>query len=333
MNDLAIVIPAYKESFLSKTLNSLAQQTNKNFTLYIGDDCSPFDLLSVINNFKDKLEINYTRFPENIGSRDLVLQWDRCIALTRQEKWLWLFSDDDLMDENCVECFYEIIKKKSDTFDVYRFNTVTINEHDEILRNNPIGPEVESSEQMAYNLLKGARGNSMPDHIFSRKVYEEYGGFVYIEYAQGADWAMSILYSKENGICIIPGAKVYWRYSGTNLSSIAFSNRANMMNGHLQFISWALSHFAYLKEMPSDITYTMMLEALRSNLKIVLINHYKGFNLKQILPLVNFYHKKLKVSYYNSFKELLEIQERHVPIIRKVNRLIFIIKTKLKSGE
>ena len=38
---LAIVIPYYKIIFFEKTLESLAQQTDKRFRVYIGDDASP----------------------------------------------------------------------------------------------------------------------------------------------------------------------------------------------------------------------------------------------------------------------------------------------------
>ena len=37
--NLAIIIPAYKGAYLKRTLDSLVQQTNKNFSVYIGDDC------------------------------------------------------------------------------------------------------------------------------------------------------------------------------------------------------------------------------------------------------------------------------------------------------
>ena len=40
MSNLAIVIPAYKSTFLPVALDSIVAQTCKDFTLYIGGDCS-----------------------------------------------------------------------------------------------------------------------------------------------------------------------------------------------------------------------------------------------------------------------------------------------------
>lgn len=67
MKRLAIIIPAYKENFLFETLQSLANQTNKDFNVYVGDDCSPYDLQSIVSRFEDRLDIHYVRFSENLG--------------------------------------------------------------------------------------------------------------------------------------------------------------------------------------------------------------------------------------------------------------------------
>jgi len=56
-NNLAIVIPAYKSTFLAAALDSIAAQTCKDFTLYIGDDCSPNNLGEIVDRYMDK--INY----------------------------------------------------------------------------------------------------------------------------------------------------------------------------------------------------------------------------------------------------------------------------------
>ena len=50
--DLAIVIPAYKGTFLQETLESVARQTDRRFHLYIGDDCSPHGLKEIVKGFR-----------------------------------------------------------------------------------------------------------------------------------------------------------------------------------------------------------------------------------------------------------------------------------------
>src|ERR1035437_7012722 len=124
---LAIIIPAYKIEFFKESIESIANQTCKDFTLYIGDDASPSDFNEIINAYKDKINIIYRRFEKNLGGKDLVAHWNRCIDMIQNEEWIWLFSDDDLMEYNCVELFYTHINKfKEDS--LLHFNLHVINE-------------------------------------------------------------------------------------------------------------------------------------------------------------------------------------------------------------
>jgi glycosyltransferase involved in cell wall biosynthesis len=309
MKKLAIVIPAYKASYFKEALDSLANQTCHDFTIYIGDDNSPEDLKSIADTFTSKLDISYTRFANNTGAEKLVLQWKRCVSLTKSEEWIWLFSDDDIAEPTCVDEFYKRINTDAGKFDVYRFNTAVINKQSVRVTDTPTGPLEESSQSMAYHLLYGRRGNSMPDHIFSRQIYDEQGGFVYTDYAQGADWAMSILFSSRTGIRIIEGSKLLWRYSGDNISSVASSKKDKMVNGHFQFVTWVINHFQYLKEQQGGITFEEMVEAARFNLVNVIINHYRGLSTKQYMEFAAFERKTFQLSYRKILADLLKIKK------------------------
>ena len=105
-NNLAILIPAFKTRFFRETLNSIANQTCKNFTLYVGDDCSPENIEEITFEYSNVINIKYIKFPNNIGAKHLVNQWNRCLNLVNDEEWIWLFSDDDIMDKDCVKSFY-----------------------------------------------------------------------------------------------------------------------------------------------------------------------------------------------------------------------------------
>lgn len=99
---MAIVIPAYKGRFLKETLDSIAVQAHKDeFVLYIGDDASPERLDKIVESYQNKVNLVYHRFSENMGGKDLVAHWERCIQLSA-EPFIWLFSDDDLMPADGV---------------------------------------------------------------------------------------------------------------------------------------------------------------------------------------------------------------------------------------
>jgi hypothetical protein len=72
---LAIIIPFYKLTFFDETLQSLANQTDKHFKVYIGDDAS----LEKLFKYKGKFDFVYQRFETNLSGISLTQQWERCI--------------------------------------------------------------------------------------------------------------------------------------------------------------------------------------------------------------------------------------------------------------
>ncbi len=220
---LAIVIPAYKATYLERTLKSLEAQTCKDFNVYVGDDNSPYHIKDIIERFTNSLNLFYYQFEDNLGGCDLVGQWKRCIDLSKGEEWLWLFSDDDEMEERCVELFYETINTGVD-FDLYHFDVIPIDKQSDAsclkkLSKRPF-KKILSSKDFVLQRLKYQINSFVVEFIFSRKAYEENGGFQNFDMAWGTDDATWAKLSTSKGIYTIDGAKVRWRYSGDNITSI-----------------------------------------------------------------------------------------------------------------
>lgn len=221
-NKLAIVIPAYKSTFLRQTLESIAAQTDKRFTLYIGDDCSPSDLKSIVDEYTDRIHIIYHRFEENLGGRDLVAHWERCISLTINEPYIWLFSDDDTMDSNCVKSFYaltEDIKKNS----LIHFNVRIIDDLEKkVIQKIPSFKDRMSAGEFLEAKLCGNIISYVVEFIFSRDLYNKVGGFQNFDLAWGSDFMtwLKIASEAKYGIISISSNDGYvnWRKSGENIS-------------------------------------------------------------------------------------------------------------------
>ncbi len=92
---IAIVIPYYKLTYFEKTLQSLAEQTDKKFNVYIGNDASDEDPEELLFKYKDKINFNYHKFNTNLGGTSLTKQWERCIDLSLDEEWIMILGDDD----------------------------------------------------------------------------------------------------------------------------------------------------------------------------------------------------------------------------------------------
>lgn len=222
MNDLAIVIPAYKPDYLRETLDSLLAQTDRRFNVYVGDDSSPHDIASVINEYEGKMSLTYHRFNTNLGGMDLVAQWERCIALTSGEKWLWLFSDDDVMGPDCVEAFHRAIEKYP-AGELFHFNINMIDDLEGgIIKPMPVFPANMSAGEFLEAKLRGRIVSYVVEFIFSRHLYEKTRGFENFDLAWGSDFMtwLKMAADAPGGIITIEGegATVNWRRSASNIS-------------------------------------------------------------------------------------------------------------------
>lgn len=220
-HQLAIVIPAFKRKYLNETLYSLKNQTNRSFTLYIGDDNSPEDLREVIKDFTKDLNIVYKKFETNWGGTDLVSHWNRCIDLIENEEWIWLFSDDDCLEPNCVDLFYQFIfenpEKKLIHFNVkvIDHNTQEIPTYESL---NNFKPNSSPTDFFKAKIL-GKIHSYVVEYVFHKSLIEKYGKFVNFDLAWCSDDATWINYAQATGISTISGAYVKWRLSGINISS------------------------------------------------------------------------------------------------------------------
>ncbi|MFB6343393.1 glycosyltransferase [Saccharicrinis sp. FJH62] len=238
-NQLAIVIPAYKARFFREALESIANQTDKDFHLYIGDDNSSENLEAIVNEFEDRINMTYVKFNENVGGENLIAQWERCISLTNNEEWIWLFSDDDVMDPNCVEEFFKNVSDNNYPL-LYHFNVDVINSNGEISEAKRYFPDELNAVDFLLGKIKARYRSYVVEYIFNRKAFTEVGGFPNFDLAWNSDDAMWFQLAEKSSIKTIPKAKVYWRASEVNLSR--FKNNAiitvRKLKADLSFLNW-----------------------------------------------------------------------------------------------
>ena len=105
---IEIIIPAYNCVLtLKRTLNSLQQQSNQNFTVLLIDDCSTQDIYSIVDEYEDSLSIKYMRNETNLG-----------VGMTRQRgidttiaEYIAFLDADDILLPNAIEDWSQEIEK------------------------------------------------------------------------------------------------------------------------------------------------------------------------------------------------------------------------------
>lgn len=270
-NKLAIVIPAYKADFLKETLDSIKRQTDQRFRLYICDDASPYNLKEVIEQSNLTTDLLYHRFDENLGQYSIVKQWERCINRVEEEEWIWLFSDDDLMDPNCVRSFYNALEKYPDSV-AFRFNTDKIADHGELIRENRFLNEFNAvtflNQKLTYN-----QESYVVETIFSKKTYRKIGGIPDLPLAWASDDLFTVKLALSGNIQVIEDALVYWRYSDKNISGSVNKKSALLkLKASFYFVKWIYQNKNQLQGLkPDDLAikwYIRQIKTLQSQINI-----------------------------------------------------------------
>lgn len=252
---LAIVIPAYKARHLGTALECIKRQSDKRFTVYVGDDASPEPVAECVEKAGfDESQLKYTRFSDNMGGTSLIKQWDRCIALS-DEPWVWLFSDDDEMDPDCVADFYRALEATDGRYDLYRFNSRVIDNESRCTAFCPPNPQWESARSYAYFFLRGVRRVTQQESIFSREAYQRIGGVPDLPLAWYSDSAFAIRCSQETGLYTMGPSMTSFRLSGENISSVADPKTVSKKwDALLQYV--ALLHKFTIETEGSDKEFT-----------------------------------------------------------------------------
>lgn len=281
MTKLAIIIPAYKVDFLPEALESLSSQTCKDFNVYVGDDCSPYDIKSVVEKYDSKLNITYHRFDSNAGGKDLVTQWERCIRLSQDEPWIWLFSDDDVMEPQCVEKFFNALKQTNSRYDIYHFDVLGIDASSKVISTPAAYPKVYSSYDFYCDKMRGNVLSFVVENVFSRSIWEKTGGFQNFDLAWGSDTATWVKFMQFTGMYSIKDVHVRWRSSDQNISpnnSEAVVIRKT--NALIDYYQWA---YTFFKKKKIDCRWTNIITYFRrmvSFKRYVKYGHISGCNSK-----------------------------------------------------
>ena len=216
---LAIVIPYYKLTFFESTLISLVGQTDKRFNVYIGDDDSPENPSVLLGKYKSTLDFAYKKFEGNLGGTVLVKQWERCVGMVGDEKWIMILGDDDTIDENCVASFHAELEKVDQLkINVIRFASVVIDQNDIKLSGIHEHPIIEKSCDFLMRKLKGGTRSSLSEYIFRKSILQSIG-FKDLPLAWHADILAILEFSNFDVIYTVNCAVVNFRISGLNITS------------------------------------------------------------------------------------------------------------------
>lgn len=216
---LAIIIPYYKLIFFEETLESLSNQTDKRFKVYIGDDASSENPMVLLNKYKAKIDYEYHRFENNLGSISLTQQWERCIALSGNEEWIMIFGDDDVLGKKVVEDFYKNLEEiEENKINVLRYSSQKIDKDGSIISQVYQHPKIEKSTDFLFRKSR----SSLSEYVFKKTKINEIG-FKNFPLGWFSDILAVLEFSEFTNVFSINNAQIFIRISNKSISGNDFN--------------------------------------------------------------------------------------------------------------
>lgn len=308
----SIGIPAYKDVFLEKCIQSILDQTYTNFELIIVNDCSPNDLTSIVEKFDDQ-RISYFINEENTGAEKVVLNWNKCLDRATGDFFV-LMGDDDMMAPEYLEEFAGLINKYPD-LDVYHCRTMIIDENDTPKILTTGWPEYETIYDNIWHRLTEKRYQYISDFMYRTSHLKEHGGFFYLPMAWGSDDITAYRACGNKGIAHTN--KPVFKYRSNSFSITSTGNQVTKMGATIQYFNWISNLLNQSK--PINIAEIVIFEDLRKN-------YDRYFEVKRINILV----VSLKTETFKTFFMWMRFKKKfHLSTKEILYSVVLAVKSRL----
>jgi len=110
---ISVIVPNYNhENYLKQRLDSIFNQTYKNFEVILLDDCSTDESVKILFEASKNPKVSQVVF-NNKNTRNTFNQWERGISLAKGE-YIWIAESDDFCDCRFIETLIKPLIDNSD---------------------------------------------------------------------------------------------------------------------------------------------------------------------------------------------------------------------------
>jgi len=282
---LAIVIPYFKLTYFEETLKSLKAQTNQNFSLYIGNDNSPEDPQYLIEKYSDIITL-YKKFETNLGGVSLTKQWERCIdTMVKDEEWIMLLCDDDLLSVNYVNKFYLHLDRVINlNISLIKYNCKVINTKGDVVQGPYTYNQIEDSVLFFKKLFFNKAFSTLSENVFRKDKYQKYR-YQNFELAFGSDAIAVLEYSEFSNIYMIVDEYMTFRRSDINISGNRSDKNLQIrkMKGNTSYMYYLLNNYSNKFDY---LTKLEMCKMLYRNFRVAYRGDFK-MNIKCFINIIN----------------------------------------------
>lgn len=209
---VSIGIPAFKPQYLREAIESVLNQTFRDFELIISNGGSQDAIRHIVASFTDP-RIRYTE----VGNIPVVDHWNLVLSKACGEFFV-LFSDDDLYEAQFLERMIALAGEYPEC-PVFHCRVRRIDASGRELLITPECPAYESGLEFILGRIRGKRSLFAADFMCRTSILKASGGFVSMPGAWGTDDLTWFRMALQGGIAYTPEVLFSWRTSPSQISS------------------------------------------------------------------------------------------------------------------
>lgn len=205
---VSIIMPSYNTGrYIAETINSVLQQTWKNWELLIVDDCSTDETVQIVESYNDS-RIHLFVNEQNSGA---AMSRNRALREAKG-KWIAFLDSDDLWMPEKLECQIEFMKKNDCSFSYTSYCEI-----DEA--SQPLGKTVTGPKKITHSGEKCYCWQGCLTVMYDR---DKIGTVQIADLKKHNDYAMWLQLSKEADCYLLKEVLAEYRRRKASISSVGY---------------------------------------------------------------------------------------------------------------
>lgn len=240
MPTVSFIVPCYKLAhLLPECVDSILEQTYRDFEIIILDDCSPDDTPAVAARFSDP-RVRYVRNPQNLGH---LRNYNKGIELSRGE-YVWLISADDRLRRPYVLERYLTLAERHPEIGFVFCSGIGLRggqEEAEVIQ-NPYGADaVLDGRRFLFEKLLEHNWVLAASGMVRRSLYEKLGAFP-LDLPYAGDWYLWCLFSLHADVGYLAEPMVNYRDHDLNMTKILSAENWLPLIAEEFTVHWRIGH-------------------------------------------------------------------------------------------
>jgi glycosyltransferase involved in cell wall biosynthesis len=222
---VSVIVPNYNHApYLHKRLDSIYDQTYRDFEVILLDDCSTDNSREILVSYQGKPNTIFVPNESNSGS--VFYQWQKGVSLARGE-YIWIAESDDFASPDFLRKLVTVLDEHPEVGLVYSQSWL-VDSQDVILGDARCWTNDLDSQRWSNSFINDGRDeimrflvykNTIPNAsaiLIRRSALEKSGGVIGQPFRLCGDWLQWIKILAVSDLGFVPECLNYWRQNTSN---------------------------------------------------------------------------------------------------------------------